>query len=141
MNYRILSILMLIVLCTSCKKNQQTSACGLQACTDIFAYVTVGFVDKNNAPVTLSNFTEVNLRTNKTMTHTYPPAVDFAAGYAIIADDSDLKNLSSGGDTLKVTATNSATGQTKTVLFKVSGGTCNCHVTKVAGPDKVVFDQ
>jgi hypothetical protein len=141
MVYKRLSILMLIVLCAACKKGQQTSACGTQVCTTLFTYVTAVFVDKNNMPVNFTNFTEVNLRTNKTMTHTYPPAVDFVAGTVIIADDSDLKDLSSSGDTLKVTATNSATGQTETALFKVSGGTCNCHVTKVSGPDKVVFDQ
>lgn len=139
--FRKFSILMLIVLCVACKKGTQTAGCGMQACSDHFVYVTVGFFDKNNAPANLTNFTEVNLRTNKAMTHTYPPAIDFAAGYVIIADDSDLRDLSSSGDTIKVTATNSASGQTIGTLFKISGGTCNCHVTKVAGPDKVIFDQ
>jgi hypothetical protein len=87
----------------------------------------------------VTNFEEIDLRTNKVMTHTYPPGIDFVPGYKIIADDSDLKDLTTEGDSIKVTATNPATGQIKVTLYKIAGG-CNCHVSKVSGPDQIKFD-
>ena len=133
-------ILTAATLLLSCSKSQQTnSACGTQVCTDVFAKVGVSFTDKNNQPVIVSSFEAIDLRTNKPLVHVASPNVDYLAGYEIVADDSNLKDLSTDGDNVKVSATNPATGEVKTVTLKIAGG-CNCHVTKLAGPDKVPFD-
>jgi hypothetical protein len=48
-------------------------------------------------------------------------------------------DYSTDGDIIKVSATDPATNQTKSVNMKISGG-CNCHVAKISGPDTVKFD-
>lgn len=141
MMYRRLSIFMLIVLCAACKKGQQTSACGTQACTALFTSIGVTFKDKNNNAVNVINYKVIDLRTNKEITITPPPNIDVEPGYKVIIDDSSLKDLSSDGDSIQVTATNPATNEAKATLFKISGGLCNCHVSKLSGPDTIVFTQ
>ena len=121
----------------ACKKNTQT-ACGTQVCTDLFASIGVHYVDKNNNPIAVTKFTVLDLRTNKLITHTVPEGLS-NPGYMEILDDNDIKDLSTEGDNLQVSATNPATGQIITTIFKISGG-CNCHVTKISGPDTVQFN-
>ncbi len=135
---RNLWIFVVAALCLSaCKKNTQM-ACGTQVCTDLFASVGVHFVDKNNNPVSVSNFTVVDLRTNKPIMHTIPEGLGYNGGYMEILDDNDIKDLSTEGDNIRVSATNPATGQVITTIFKISGG-CNRHVTKISGPDTIQF--
>jgi hypothetical protein len=130
-------MLVAAALCLSaCKKNTQT-ACGTQACTDLFASIGVHFVDKNNNPVAVTNFIVLDLRTHKFITHMIPEGLHYP-GYMEIHDDNDIKDLSTEGDNVQVSATNPATGQVITTIFKISGG-CNCHVTKIAGPDTIQF--
>lgn len=137
--YKKLPIVLFIILCSACTKNQQKSACGTQVCTAIFASIGVSFKDKNNNPVNVTNFKVLDLRTNKVLTNVISTTANFVPGYWIVADDSDLPDLTTAGDDIEVFATNPATGETKTVLFKIAGG-CNCHVSKVSGPDVITFD-
>ncbi len=124
----------------SCKKTQQKSACGTQACTLNFVSVGVQFTDKNNERIIISNFSAVDLRTNKAFVHVSGgPTANTLAGYEVVVNDSDLRDLSSEGDNIRVSATNPATGETKTAVLKIAGG-CNCHVTKISGPDTIKFD-
>ncbi len=137
--YKKLPIVLFIILCSACTKNQQKSACGTQVCTAIFASIGVSFKDKNNNPVSVTNFKVLDLRTNKVLTNVISTTANFVPGYWIVVDDSDLPDLTTAGDDVEVFATNPATGETKTVLFKIAGG-CNCHVSKVSGPDIITFD-
>jgi len=124
--------------CYGCKKNVKT-ACGTQVCTDIFASVGVHFQDKDNNPVAVSNYNVVDLRTNQQLKNVMETNGNLVPGFRIVADDSNLKDLSTDGDNLKVTGTNPATGQTLSVQLKISGG-CNCHVSRVSGPDTIRFN-
>jgi hypothetical protein len=117
----------------SCQKNSSN-----QVCTALFATVGVHYLDVNNNPVIVSNFKVLDLRTNTAITHIIPPNY-VASNYMEVVDDNDKKYLSTAADNLQVTATNPSTGQTKTVILKISGGT-NCHVTKISGPDTIRFD-
>ena len=135
-----LPILILIIFCSACTKNQQKTACGTQVCTALFATVGVNFKDKSNISVNVSNYTVTNLRTNKVMTSAFAASADLVPGYRIVADDGNLMDLTTEGDNVSVSGTNPATAETKTVVFKIAGG-CNCHVSKVSGPDTIVFDQ
>lgn len=129
-----------VMLFSACTKTQQkNSACGTQVCTALFASVGVQFRDKNNAPIIISNFSALDLRTNKAFVHAPDPAANTLAGYEVVVDDSNLKDLSSEGDNIRVSATNPATGETKTAVLKISGG-CNCHIAKLSGPDIIPFD-
>ncbi|MBS1527610.1 MAG: hypothetical protein JST19_18325 [Bacteroidetes bacterium] len=127
-----------IILLSACKKNLQNNACGTQVCTALFATVMVHFADNQGDPIAVSNFEVFDLSTNKQI----QPGLanyDLVKGAYIIANDNELKDLSTDGDNIRVTGTNPATGQTKTAIFKVAGG-CNCHVTKISGPDTIQFD-
>jgi hypothetical protein len=132
-------ILAAVILFTSCTKTQQkNSACGTQVCSAIFATVGIHYTDNTGKPIAVSNFTVFDVTSNKQL---YPgvPNWDLALGYYIVATDSNIKDYSTDGDVIKVSATDAATGQTKTVNFKISGG-CNCHVGRLSGPDTVAFD-
>lgn len=132
-------ILAAVVLFTSCTKSQQkNTACGTQVCSDIFMSVNIHYVDNKGEPIIVSNFTVFDVTSNKQL---YPalPTGDLVVGAYTIASDSNIKDYSTSGDIIKVTATDPATGQIKTVNFKISGG-CNCHVAKLSGPDTVAFD-
>ncbi len=133
-------ILAAVVLFASCTKTQQkNSACGTQqACSDIFMTVGIHYTDKAGEPIIVSNFTVFDVTSNKQL---YPglPTGNLVVGYYIVASDSNIKDYSTGGDIIKVSATDPATGQTKIVNFKISGG-CNCHVGKLSGPETVAFD-
>jgi hypothetical protein len=137
--YKKLPVLLLIVICSSCTKTQQKNACGTQVCTDIFTSVGVQFTDKNNNRITIENFNALDLRTNKAFVHVPNPAANTVAGYEVVVDDSNLKDLSTEGDNIQVSAKDPFTGQTKTAVLKIAGG-CNCHVSKVSGPDIIAFD-
>jgi len=122
----------------SCHKTKQKTPCGPQVCTYQFATIGINYFDKNNNPVVVSGFTVIDLRTNKNIVHIIPPN-SRPSNYMEVVDDNNIKDLSIEGDDIRVSATNPATNQTKTVSLKISGG-CNCHVTKISGPDTVKFD-
>jgi predicted membrane-bound mannosyltransferase len=138
--YRKFSIpLLAVVLFSACTKtHQKNSACGTQVCTALFATVVVHFTDKQGNAIAVQNYTVFNVSSNKQI---YPgvATLDMLPGYYLVASDSDIKDFSSNGDGIKVSATDPATGQIKTADFKISGG-CNCHVAKISGPDAVAFD-
>ena len=135
------TLLLFIVICFSaCKSNRNTDGCGMQPCTASFAYLGIRLINNQGHVVTPKNFSAVNLRTNKTLTSVqYPPAIDFAAGFVLLTSDANIKDFSTDGDDVKVTATDSLTNQTKTATLKIAGG-CNCHISKISGPDIIVFD-
>jgi hypothetical protein len=135
---KILTLLMFILLGTACHEGNVKPGCPLVACTDIFASIGVTFVDSAGQPIAIQNFQAIDLRTNLRIIPEVQTAL-LIRGFYIIADDSDLKDLSTDGDDIQVSATNPLTHQTKTVIFKIAGG-CNCHVTKLSGPDQIKFD-
>ena len=96
------------------------------------------FTDAGNNPVIVTDFKVFDLRTNKAIVHITPPNA-VASNYMEVVDDKDLKDLSTYGDNIRVSATDPSTGQTKTAILKIAGG-CNCHVAKLAGPDTIQFN-
>ncbi|HVW15424.1 MAG TPA: hypothetical protein VHB54_16450 [Mucilaginibacter sp.] len=136
--YRKSAVFIGMILLSACKKNLQSNACGTQVCTALFATVIIHFTDNQGNPIAVSNFEVFDLSTNKAM----QPGVanyDLVEGTYVIANDNELKSLSTDGDNIRVTATNPATGETKMAIFKIAGG-CNCHVTKISGPATIQFN-
>ena len=132
-------ILLLPIIVSGCNKNKMTSpGCPLQVCTDIFANTGVTFVDNQGQPIAIENLRVTDLRTHLTLTRGVNNVL-WVKGFYVIADDSDLKQLSTDGDDVQVSATNPATNQTISTIFKIAGG-CNCHVIKKSGPDKITFN-
>lgn len=137
--YKNLIILFLAAISlSSCKKTQQKTACGTQACTDNFETVGVLCTDNSGKPILIGSMSVFNVTSNKQL----QPGLSYAntiQGYYIIASDANKMDYSTDGDIIKVTATDTATHQTKSIDFKISGG-CNCHVAKISGPDTIKFN-
>ncbi|MDN3549853.1 hypothetical protein [Mucilaginibacter aquaedulcis] len=136
----LLFLLLIVVYSTCSKKTYQSAApCNPGMCTMMFATVGVNFVDKAGNAVAIKDFKAVNLRSSKVIQTEATPASGENSGFHVIATDGNIKEFTIEGDEVKVTATNAATNQTQSITVKITGG-CACHVAKVAGPDKVVFD-
>jgi hypothetical protein len=132
-------ILLLVILSVSCKKKSAPQPkCGTGVCTEIFASIGIQFNDKQGFGVIVKDFSATNLRTNQQI-HGSLQKVLLAKGYQIIADDSNKDEVSDNGDDVLVSGTDTLTNQIKTAVVKISGG-CRCHVEKLSGPDKIVFD-
>ncbi|WP_121812692.1 hypothetical protein [Mucilaginibacter kameinonensis] len=126
----------------SCKKHNQQAGCPSQACTQEFASITVHFVTKDGLPTPGKNVTVINLRTHEAIiAKGNGGAVIPSIGPNLftIATDNNKSEFSTEGDDVELTATDVVTNITKTATFKISGG-CNCHISKISGPDKIVFD-
>jgi hypothetical protein len=137
--FKKLPLLLLILCCFGCDKVKQQSACGTQLCSLSFASIGIKFTDKNGNSIAVTNYSVVNKRTKLKLVNPVSPSIDTVFGYYIVATDSMRDQLSAEGDEILISATNPATGQTKTTVYKISGG-CNCHVDKISGVETIAFD-
>ncbi|MDB5129973.1 hypothetical protein [Mucilaginibacter sp.] len=136
----IIFCLSLAIVTSSCTKKLNNGGCPTnQICTDIFASVGTQFVDKDGNNVAVKDFAVINLRTNKPIVAKNMVDPGFSPMIHTIVSDANKKELSTEGDELKVAAINAATNKPISAIFKISGG-CNCHVEKLAGPEKIVVD-
>lgn len=137
-----IAVLLLIIFCLSCHKNpKQVSNCRIDSvCTALFATVGIHFTDKHGNAVSVKNLSAVNQRTQVSVLPAQASAGISQPGYYAVTDDSRIKLFSADGDDVLISATDSVTNQTKTTTFKIASGDCGCHVTKLSGEDKVVFD-
>ncbi len=137
---RLLSLIPAILLFLVAACDRETE-CPPRFCTEQFVSVALSFADASGNPVPVRDVAAVNTRTG---TNYAPEAAgirpDSASRYIIITD-SEKQTVSGRGDTIRVTAAHAATGQEKTAELVVSGGECACHIQKVSGPARVVFDQ
>jgi hypothetical protein len=138
MTRRIL-LLLIVASFTACDKNRQRPACIITTCTQQFVSVGVRFVDKNGDGVAVENFIAKNLRSDSVIV--VPGVIDpgFSPAFKTIANDGLLNKFSNSGDNVEIKATHPSTHQTKTAIVKIAGG-CACHISKVSGPDTIVFD-
>jgi hypothetical protein len=136
-----LLFLLLIAIIAACKKHRQENGCPTKACTYEFVSISVNFVDNDGKAVLAKDVKAVNKRTGKQViaTNNGPAVPGLGPNFFTIATDNNKSEFSTDGDDVEVTATNVTTNNTKTTLFKISGG-CNCHIAKISGPDKIVLE-
>ncbi|MBB6240264.1 hypothetical protein HDC90_004933 [Pedobacter sp. AK013] len=132
-------LLFMTIALLSCKKNK-TSDCGDKICTEEFASIMLKFVDNKGAGVEVKDFNVINQRTGERVTANSSIYTNTIKGVFIIVDDNNKLGLSEQGDDLKITGTSVETKQTKSVVIKVSGGKCACHIDKISGPQQIAFD-
>jgi hypothetical protein len=125
---------------SSCKENKNSGCDAAQLCTQEFRSLGVEFTDKGGNNVTVKDVTAVNLRTNTAVVAKNVIDPGFAPNTYFIATDSNKDEFSNNGDEVKITATSTATNKTASAIVKISGGICNCHISKISGPDKIVFE-
>ncbi len=124
----------------SCEKKTPETDCGTQECTLEFRAVSINFADNKGDAAEVKNFEVINQRTGEKVYASSAPFSNLMKGSYLIIDDGNRESLSEEGDDLKVTATSAETNQTKSVIVKVAGGKCSCHVSKLSGPELVTFD-
>ena len=101
--------------------------------------VTVKFIDANGNPLEVKDFKVVNLRTNKDLTSSnYIDPINAKGNYLVVTD-ANTKDLSTKGDQIKVSARHPVNGTIREANFLVSGGECACHISKISGPEEIIF--
>lgn len=130
--------IILVLFLGSCNAVKQMP-CENLICTKDFRSITVAFTDTNGEPLQVKNFKSINLRTNQTLTSSNINPISSIKGVYLVATDEDLKDLSYEGDRIKISATHPTNGALKEAEFVISGGICNCHVSKISGPEIITF--
>lgn len=110
---------------------------GSCACTEEFRYFTVTVLDDASQPATNVSLTRTNLRTGKVLDPGW--LGDLVPGVYLVADDGQVSEFSTGGDTLRVTGTEAGATFTADYVFAVDA--CRCHLQRVAGPDTVIIGE
>lgn len=137
-NQLIIFLLVGTIALISCA-GQKENNCGDRMCTMEFRTIQVKFVDKDGKLVSVKDFKSVNTRTNKTLSTGDGTEFTNTEGAYVVATDANLKDLSVEGDSVLVTAKN-ANNQTAEGKFKIAGGVCACHISKISGPEEISFD-
>jgi hypothetical protein len=88
----------------------------------------------------VKDYSVINMSTGQLIKTRVVASLTLVAGTFVVIDDSQRGKVSAAGDELKITGTYETTGQTKSAIVKVSGGKCACHIEKISGPEKIVFD-
>ena len=125
-----------IIILSSCSENITT--CENKLCTEELVSVNVKFIDSNGNPLIVKDYESKNLRTGKLLKGANAIDTTIAKGFYAVASDGNLRELNSS-DKVLISAKHPATNVLKQAEFTVSGGECECHVAKIAGPDEVKF--
>jgi hypothetical protein len=134
---RIILAFLIIVFFNSCTEESQET-CEARVCTQMYATLSVKFIDFNGKPVVVKNYQSKNLRTGKLLNATFVTDTINYKGYYYVVTDANLKDLSDS-DKVLVSAKHPVTNVLKQAEFTISGGECACHVGKIAGPDEIRF--
>lgn len=136
--YNTALIALCVILMMGCDK--KVSECEPRICTEIFVMANITFTKKDGTGVMVKDFSVVNMRTGDTLKNVGPAHHSLTPGIYTVVSDNHVKELSEEGDELKISGTYEATNQSKSAMVKVTGGKCACHIHKISGPDRVVFD-
>jgi len=124
------------ILATSCiSEHTKKTDCGNIICTHIFVSIPIKIITTDGAGVKFKSYKVINMATGKTVS-SKPMAGTGNPNTIVIADDSHLKDFSEKGEDLQLQIKKSNDSIVK-ANYKISGGKCACHVSKLDGPDEV----
>jgi hypothetical protein len=134
----IIPFLLLTILFSSCnKKRSAPPTCPILFCP-VQLPILVTYVNKDDSAVVVKDYRVIDLRTNKPITT--DSALMLKPGTYLVSGHNENNLFSAAGDNVQVTATDSLTNQTKTVIFKIAFPACSCGIIKISGPDTVKFN-
>ena len=140
MKTRLFCAAFVAILATSCmSQHTKKSECGDVICTHIFVSIPVKIITTNGSDVKFKSYKVVNLATGKTVNSNPLPGTS-NPNTIVIADDSHLRDFAEKGQDLQLQIKKSNDSIVK-VNYKISGGKCACHVSKLDGPDEVSITQ
>ncbi|WP_134088300.1 hypothetical protein [Olivibacter sp. XZL3] len=134
------AVLTILLSCTTKRGQQAAVDCPPKACTMEFRTVGVVFTDSSGDTLQVKNFSARLKSKGEKLPSAESESATTLNQFYLVATDGDKSVLSIQGDTVQVSATHPATGQTKTTDFVISGGRCECHINKVSGPEKITFE-
>jgi len=131
---------LLLVIFTSCASQQESKTkCGSVVCTDEFIMIPVKIISSKGHEINFKNYKVIDLTTGKEVrSNTWPGRNN--PGTIVVADDSHLHSFPERGEDLQLQITRKDDRVVK-ADYKISGGKCACHVSKLSGPDEVDLDQ
>jgi len=119
---------------------QRTADCPNVMCTQDFRYVTVQLISGKGGDPDMKNYDVLVKSSGKKLNSNPGPDAAANPNTIIIADDSNLKTLNPKGEALVLSISRND-GSVLNTPFVVSGGVCNCHVSKISGPDQIDTDK
>ncbi|WP_448701498.1 hypothetical protein ACFGVR_04795 [Mucilaginibacter sp. AW1-3] len=136
MKKRLLCAAFVSILAASCATNHtKQTPCGDVICSKIFVSIPVKIITTNGGDVKFKSYKVVNVATGKTVNSNPLPGTS-NPNTIVIADDSHLKEFTEKGQDLQLQIKKSD-DSIITVNYKIGGGKCACHVSKIEGPDEV----
>ena len=136
MKTRLFYAVLVSVLATSCATNHtKQTPCGDVICNHMFVSIPVKIITTNGSEVKFKSYKVINLATGKTVNSNPLPGTS-NSNTIVIADDSHLKEFTEKGEPLQLQIKKSDDSILK-VNYKIGGGKCACHVSKIEGPDEV----
>lgn len=137
---KIIVFLIALLGLTACVSQEEThTKCGSVVCTDEFIMIPIKVIATQSNKVDFKRYKVINLATGKEIKSNNWPGKD-NPGTLVIADDGHRRSFSEKGTDLQLQITRKDDRIVK-VNYKISGGPCACHVSKISGPDQVDIDQ
>lgn len=129
-----------LFLLSACVSQQETKTkCGSVVCTDEFIMIPVKVIATKSSSVDFKTYKVINLATGKEVKSNSWPGRD-NPGTIVIADDGHRRSFPEKGADLELQITRKDDRVIKQD-YKIAGGKCACHVSKISGPDQVDIDQ
>ena len=124
------------ILATSCiSQHKKKTDCGDIICDKTFVSIPVKIITTNGTDVSFKSYKVIDLATGKSINSDPTPGTN-NPNTIVIADDRHLKTFSEKGVALQLQIKKKDDSIVK-VNYKIGGGKCACHVTKLDGPDEV----
>ncbi len=115
--------------------------CAKLMCSEGLKVVGIKFLDTIGNPVVVKDFRALNLRTRESMVIGSVTDTVYSKGDYTIASDLHISKVSDEGiDTIEISGRHPITNALKTARVVVGRDDCDCHVSKLSGPDEVVFN-
>lgn len=127
---------LLTLLAGGCVLQDQPS-CRQQACTELFAMVTVTIVDSSDRPVDGLTTTTTNLDNGARV----PTTSGLGSGIYVVVDDNFLREPREGTASHTLLFTAQGTDGTVNADYEIRARECDCHVEKLSGPDTLVLQR
>ncbi|UEG55261.1 hypothetical protein LLH06_09845 [Mucilaginibacter daejeonensis] len=134
-------ILFVALLCSACSARKQPAAdCQVSPCTMEFKLITAQLISTSGTEIKFKSYKIIDVATGKEVNNRSElPNTQENTTVLVIADDSQLRKLADKGTDLQLQITLNDDKIIK-ANYKISGGKCACHVSKLEGPDQVDID-
>jgi hypothetical protein len=135
---KFLSFACLIVF-LGCNKNNEDDCVPPEMCTEEFVSITIAFEKPDGQPVVVRDY-QVRHLSNGKILQTDQTGATTQPGTYVVSSDRQLDLFSDSGAMVEVSGKDPVSGKTGMAKLKIRGGKCNCHVSKLSGPEKILFD-